>query len=95
MKNYSRPGGFGRLPAAVLLLSLFLLAAFLLPKEKRFQAPTREYENDTIKKSNLLFSKPSGFYEDPFTLEISAPTSEIYYTLDGTEPVRGREGTFR
>ena len=95
MKNYSRPGGFGRLPAAVLLLTLLLLAAFLLPKEKRFHAPTQEYENDVIKKSNLLFSKPSGFYEDPFTLEISAPTSEIYYTLDGTEPVRGREGTFR
>lgn len=34
-----------------------------------------------------IFSKESGFYNDAFSLEISAPEgSMIYYTLDGSEP---------
>lgn len=37
--------------------------------------------NNTIK-----FSVPSGFYEEDFYLEITAPGSEIYYTLDGSDP---------
>ena len=36
----------------------------------------------------LYFSKEAGFYDEPFYLEISAPTKEIYYTLDGTDPDR-------
>lgn len=35
---------------------------------------------------NIIFSKSSGFYETDFQLSIYAPTEEIYYTLDGTDP---------
>lgn len=35
----------------------------------------------------LSFSRESGFYEEPFDLEIYAPPgTEIYYTLDGSDP---------
>ena len=47
-----------------------------------------EYANDVSKNSQLKFSVPPGFYSDPFQLEITAPTDEIYYTLDGTDPDR-------
>ena len=37
--------------------------------------------------TELVFSVESGFYEEPFTLVLSAPVgTEIYYTLDGSEP---------
>ena len=37
--------------------------------------------------TELEFSKESGFYEEPFDLEINAPPgTRIFYTLDGTEP---------
>ena len=74
--------------------AVFLLA-LLLPREYSFKAPVQEYENNAVKAGRIIFSKPSGFYEKPFTLRIKAPTTEIYYTLDGKEPVRGQEGTFR
>lgn len=38
--------------------------------------------------SEILFSKASGFYEDEFYLKIYAPSKEIYYTLDGSEPTK-------
>lgn len=37
--------------------------------------------------TELTFSRESGFYEEPFDLEIYAPPgTEIYYTLDGSDP---------
>lgn len=36
----------------------------------------------------LEASRPSGFYEDPFYLELHARKGEIYYTLDGSMPDR-------
>lgn len=37
--------------------------------------------------TELVFSVESGFYEEPFALELFAPVgTEIYYTLDGSEP---------
>lgn len=38
--------------------------------------------------SEILFSRTSGFYEDEFYLSIYAPSDEIYYTLDGSEPTK-------
>lgn len=43
-------------------------------------------ENDR-EYTELAFSAESGFYEEPFELTIYAPIgTEIYYTLDGSEP---------
>lgn len=43
-------------------------------------------ENDS-EYTELVFSAESGFYEDSFELELYAPVgTEIYYTLDGSEP---------
>ncbi len=37
--------------------------------------------------AGLRFSRESGFYEEPFELRLTAPFgTEIYYTLDGSEP---------
>lgn len=37
---------------------------------------------------DIVFSKDSGFYKDEFKLRLYAPSQEIYYTLDGSEPDR-------
>lgn len=36
--------------------------------------------------SDIVFSKKSGFYDKEFELTLYAPTEEIYYTLDGSDP---------
>lgn len=42
---------------------------------------------DRYDRSDLKFSRESGFYEEPFELELSAPIgTKIYYTLDGSVP---------
>ena len=42
--------------------------------------------NDNVY-TELTFSRESGFYEEPFELEIYAPPgTEIFYTLNGSEP---------
>ena len=92
------PGGQNRGPALVLLALLCAVMAgslFLIRREDRFLPPQQEYEYDQVKNSRLVFSRPSGFYEEPFSLQIQAPTREIWYTLDGSDPVRGEEGTLR
>ena len=38
--------------------------------------------------SNIIFSKKSGFYDNEFQLKIYAPSEEIYYTLDGSDPTK-------
>lgn len=46
------------------------------------------YGEQSTVNSEILFSKTSGFYKDDFYLSIYAPSDEIYYTLDGSEPTR-------
>ena len=41
--------------------------------------------------SDIIFSKKSGFYENEFHLKIYAPSKEIYYTLDGSEPTKASD----
>ena len=37
--------------------------------------------------TELVFSRESGFYDEPFELEMHSPVgTEIYYTLDGSDP---------
>lgn len=38
--------------------------------------------------SEMIFSKANGFYEKEFYLKIYAPSKEVYYTLDGSEPTK-------
>lgn len=45
-----------------------------------------EYKNDIKTENEIYFSKEPGFYSEEFTLEIHAPTNDIFYTLDGSEP---------
>lgn len=40
----------------------------------------------TLNSGNIVFSQDSGFYEDGFKLYIFAPSDEVYYTLDGSDP---------
>lgn len=46
------------------------------------------YRNENSVNSKILFSKKSGFYDEKFYLNIYAPSDEIYYTLDGSEPTK-------
>lgn len=46
------------------------------------------YGTQGTQQGNMIFSKESGFYDDEFELKIYAPTNEIYYTLDGSDPDR-------
>ena len=53
---------------------------------------TTNSESEIIAQEELSFSVPSGFYEESFQLELTAPEGEtIYYTLDGTEPTKESE----
>ena len=46
------------------------------------------YRNENPVNSKIFFSKNSGFYDEEFYLNIYAPSDEIYYTLDGSEPTK-------
>ena len=46
------------------------------------------YRNENSVDSKIIFSKKSGFYSEEFYLKISAPSDDIYYTLDGSEPTK-------
>ena len=62
-----------------------ILAAVLVGGRSR---PETLYKATELGSGNISFSHPSGFYEEPFYLKIKAPSKEIYYTLDGSEPTR-------
>ena len=44
------------------------------------------YYGNNNGQSDIIFSRNSGFYNEEFWLHIYAPTDEIYYTLDGSDP---------
>ena len=45
------------------------------------------WKSSRLDVTELIFSRKSGFYEEPFYLEITAPVgTEIFYTLDGSDP---------
>ena len=52
----------------------------------RYFAAEVLYGGENSVDSSVIFSKKSGFYKEEFRLKIFAPTKEIYYTLDGSEP---------
>lgn len=60
-----------------------LIGVLLVPA-----AQENAYGNVENEDALIRFSQPSGFYDEPFYLKIKAPSREIYYTLDGSEPTR-------
>ena len=46
------------------------------------------YSDENSIENDIIFSKKAGFYEKEFYLSIYAPSREIYYTLDGSEPTK-------
>jgi len=46
------------------------------------------FYGNTDSNSDIIFSRSSGFYDEEFILRMYAPTDEIYYTLDGSDPNR-------
>ena len=52
--------------------------------------PSNELDNEPPKVSSSVkspvFTKGSGFYDDPFTLLIDGGKNEVYYTTDGSSP---------
>ena len=46
------------------------------------------YSQENSVDGKIIFSKKTGFYDEEFYLNIYAPTDEIYYTLDGSEPTK-------
>ena len=65
--------------------ALAILAAVLVGGKSR---PEALYKSTELGSGNITFSHPSGFYEDPFYLTVKAPSKDVYYTLDGSEPTR-------
>lgn len=84
---------------AVLLLGLILC---VMPTQKGFAAENNEAEETEeavfvpSEVPGPEFSFPAGFYEEAFSLSLSAESgSKIYYTLDGSVPKVGKDGTKR
>ena len=73
----------------IIVVSVFLvLGVCKLSMEAnwKYVAANLIYQTHGMNTGNMIFSKESGFYEDEFKLKIYAPTTEIYYTLDGADP---------
>jgi len=54
-------------------------------------------EAGEFEQGDIIFSHNSGHYHNEFLLELKPKNGEgeIYYTLDGTLPVKGRDNTFK
>ena len=46
------------------------------------------YRDDKKYHGDIIFSRESGFYEEPFLLYLDTEKGDIYYTLDGSTPDR-------
>ena len=64
------------------LTSIILLFTILLPLNQ-----SRFLSNQDNNSPEIIFSKESGFYDSEFELTLtSSENSEIYYTIDGSDP---------
>lgn len=68
----------------LMLVAMLAMAIALLTGGRTH--PRTLYHTTAQGSTNIHFSRPSGFYEEPFYLEIHVPSGEIYYTLDGSNP---------
>lgn len=72
----------------VIILSILFAVLFCIKSKEasiEYMIARLVYQ-DSGSKSDMIFSEKSGFYNEQFELRIFAPTKEIYYTLDGSEP---------
>ena len=64
-----------------------------------FTKSTPSYSNSmgTALVNEPVFSKDGGFYTQAFDLEITTnePRTQIYYTMDGSDPEPGKSGTYQ
>lgn len=77
MKKWQKSG------LLLLCAAACLIGVLLVPAAREDTYGNVENEDVLIR-----FSQSSGFYDAPFYLKIKAPSREIYYTLDGSEPTR-------
>jgi len=72
---------------AIITISVAGLICTIIPEfNLEYMLSEAVYRKENSVDSKIIFSKKSGFYEEEFYLKIYAPSEEIYYTLDGTEP---------
>lgn len=76
-----------RQKALFLMLTALLGICVVLAMDKRPNAKALSH-TEAFGGTDIRLSHTSGFYEEPFYLEIQAPAKEIYYTLDGSDPDR-------
>ncbi|CAH9017937.1 CotH kinase family protein [Candidatus Nitrosacidococcus sp. I8] len=71
---------------ALLLISIYSL--FNIASLKADTTAQASLEKNPTTPNEVIFSQPSGFYKEDFTLTLSHPDNNItiYYTLDGSEP---------
>ena len=57
---------------------------------------TNVYSSETLAVKDPVFSHNGGFYTSGFNLQLTTdePGTKIYYTLNGSDPVPGSQGTF-
>lgn len=74
----------------IVISLLLVLGVYRLSMESdvRYVFANIVYGTNGMHNGNMIFSKESGFYDDEFELKIYAPTNEIYYTIDGSDPDR-------
>ena len=74
----------------VIFSILLIITGFRLSKEAdiKYFIAGMVYGTSGGNDGDIIFSKKSGFYNQEFELRLYAPTEEIYYTLDGSDPDR-------
>lgn len=78
MTFYRKKWYYGAL-LTIFIVAFVLVFEYVLPSEKN---------GHKGKGTEVAFSRKSGFYEEPFELELTAESGTIYYTLNGTTPDR-------
>lgn len=71
-----------------IISAILLIICFAFSKEAnvKYIFAGMMYGTSEGNNGDIVFSKKSGFYEQEFELCLYAPTEEIYYTLDGSNP---------
>lgn len=83
--DIARNVSYSRRPDAAVYIDEWTVAE-ATPGEKN---AVQIQEPEPLSDAEVIFSAASGFYDEPFLLEMGAGENcDIYYTLDGTEPTK-------